>query len=68
MVCLPKAIGDLYLYREDILEALERVAADSGLSISQVVEIFLGFNWELNGMAEKANFMADMNRGFRRTA
>jgi hypothetical protein len=60
---------EVHLYlREDILEALERVAADSDLSISQVVEIFLGFNWEFNSMAEKANFMADLNRRFRRTA
>ena len=59
---------EVHLYlREDILEALERVAADSGLSISQVVEILLGFNWEFNSMAEKANFMADLNRRFRRT-
>ncbi len=60
---------EVHLYlREDILEALERVAADSGLSISQVVEILLGFNWEFNSMTEKANFLADLNRRFRRTA
>jgi hypothetical protein len=59
---------EVHLYlREDILEALERVAADSGLSISQVVEILLGFNWEFNSMAEKANFLAELNRRFRRT-
>ena len=59
---------EVHLYlREDILEALERVAADSGLSISQVVEILLGFNWEFNSMTEKANFLADLNRRFRRT-
>jgi hypothetical protein len=60
---------EVHLYlREDILEAVERVAADSGLSISQVVEILLGFNWEFNSMAEKVNFLADLNRRFRRTA
>jgi len=59
---------EVHLYlREDILEALERVAADSGLSVSQVVEILLGFNWEFNSMTEKANFLADLNRRFRRT-
>jgi hypothetical protein len=59
---------ELHLYlREDIADALERTAADSGLSVSRLVEILLGFYWELNGMAEKANFLADLNRRFRRT-
>ena len=56
----------LYL-REDILEALERVSAESGLSISQVVEILLTFGWELNTILENARFLAEMNRRFRRT-
>ena len=60
---------EVHLYlREDILEALERVAADSGLSISQVVEIVLGFYWELNSLAEKGRFMADVHRRFRKTS
>jgi len=59
---------EVHLYlREDILEALERVAADSELSISQVVDILLGFYWELNSVAEKARFLAEVNRRFRRT-
>ena len=56
----------LYL-REDILEALERVAADSDLSVSQVVEILLMFNWELNSIVEKGSFLVELNRRFRRT-
>jgi hypothetical protein len=59
---------ELHLYlREDIVEALERVAADSDLSVSRVVEILLGFYWELNGLAEKGRFMAEVNRRFRTT-
>jgi hypothetical protein len=53
--------------REDIVEALEQVAADSDLSVSQVVEIVLGFYWELNSVAEKARFMADVHRSFHKT-
>jgi hypothetical protein len=59
---------EIHLYlREDILESLERVAAESGLSISQVVEVLLAFYWELNSVAEKARFLAEVNRSFRRT-
>ncbi len=56
----------LYL-REDVLEALERVAADFDISISRVLEILLAFYLELNSMAEKRCFMADLNSHFRRT-
>jgi hypothetical protein len=59
---------EVHLYlRDDMLEALERVATESNLSISQVVEIILGFNWEFNSVTEKAVFLADLNRRFRRT-
>ena len=59
---------ELHLYlREDIVEALERAAADSDLSVSRVVEILLGFYWELNSLAEKGRFMAEVNRRFRTT-
>jgi hypothetical protein len=59
---------EIHLYlREDILEALDRVATESDLSISQVVEILLGFYWELNSVAEKGRFLAEVNRRFRRT-
>ena len=56
----------LHLYlRGDMVEALERVAEGSGLSVSRVVEILLGFYWEMNGLAEKARFLADVQRRFR---
>ncbi len=59
---------DVHLYlREEIIQSLERVAADSELSVSQVAEILLGFSWELNGLCEKLNFLEDLNRRFRRT-
>lgn len=54
----------LYL-REDILEALERVAAEGGISVSRVVEIILAFYLELNTLAEKWRFLAEANRRFR---
>ena len=56
----------LYL-REDILEALEQVGADSDLSVSQVLEILLTFRWELNTLVERATFLVEVNRRFRRT-
>ena len=60
---------EVHLYlREDILKSLERVAADSGLSVGRVVEILLGFYWELNSLAEKGRFLAEANRSFRRTS
>jgi hypothetical protein len=55
----------LYL-REDLVEALGRVAEDSDLSVSRVVEILLGFYWELNSVAEDALFLAEVNRRFRK--
>lgn len=57
----------LYL-REDIVEALERVSADSDLSVSKVAEIVLGFHLELNGLVEKGRFLIEVNRRFRTTA
>jgi hypothetical protein len=58
----------LHLYlREDIVEALEQAAGSSGLSISRVVEVLLSFYWELNGLAEKGYFVAEVNRRFRKT-
>jgi len=59
----------LHVYlREDIVEALERVATDLDLSVSRVVEILLGFYWELNSVAEKARFVAEVHRRFRKTS
>ena len=58
----------LHVYlREDIVEALERVAADSDLSVSRVIEILLGFYWELNSVAEKSHFVAEVHRSFRKS-
>jgi hypothetical protein len=58
---------ELHLYlREDLVEALGRVAADSDLSVSRVAEILLGFHWELNSVAEEARFLAEVNRRFRK--
>lgn len=60
---------EIHLYlREEILDALEHVAEDSCLSVSQVVEILLGFYWELNALAENWHFLAEVNKRFRRTA
>lgn len=59
----------LHIYlREDIIESLEQVAADSDLTVSQVVEIVLGFYWELNSVAEKARFVADVHKRFHKPA
>lgn len=58
----------LHLYlREDIVQALNRVAANSDLSVSRVVEVLLGFYWELNTMAEKERFLAEVHLCFRTT-
>ena len=56
----------LYL-REDIVEALERVAADSGLPLSRVAEILLGFQLEIGGIIENGRFLIELHRRFRRT-
>ncbi len=58
----------LHIYlREDLVQALEQVAEDSDLTVSQVVEIVLGFYWELNSVAEKARFVAKVHRSFHKT-
>jgi len=56
----------LYLYA-DMVECLERVAADEGLSLSKVVETILGFHWEMNRLAERWRFLSEVNERFRRT-
>ncbi len=59
---------EVHLYlREDLLEALERVAAEAELSVSKVVEIMLAFHLELNTLAERWRFMEEVNRRFRTT-
>jgi len=58
---------EIHLYlREDLVEALERVASDSDLSVSRVAEILLDFYWELRSLAEKWRFTANVNRRFRK--
>jgi hypothetical protein len=57
----------LYL-REDIVEALERVAAVSGLPVSRVAEILLGFQLEIGGIIENGRFLIELHRRFRRTS
>ena len=61
-----KRVLSLYL-REDIVEALERVAADSGLPVSRVAEILLGFQLEIGGIIENGRFLIELHRRFRRT-
>ena len=61
-----KRVLSLYL-REDIVEALGRVAADSGLPVSRVAEILLGFQLEIGGIIENGRFLIELHRRFRRT-
>ena len=59
---------ELHLYlREDLVEALERVASDSNLTVSRVAEILLGYSMELNDLAEKQRFIAEVNKRFRKS-
>jgi hypothetical protein len=58
-----KRVLSLYL-REDIVEALERVAADSDLPISRVVEILLAFQLEIGGIIENGRFLIELQRRF----
>ena len=61
-----KRVLSLYL-REDVVEALERVAADSDLPISRVVEILLAFQLEIGGIIENGRFLIDLQGRFHRT-
>jgi len=61
-----KRVLSLYL-REDIVEALERVAADSSLPVSRVAEILLAFQLEVSGLIENEGFLIELHRRFRRT-
>jgi len=62
-----KRVLSLYL-REDIVEALERVAADSDLKVSRVAEVLLGFQLEMGRLIENERFLIDLYRGFHRTS
>jgi len=58
----------LHIYlREDIVEALERVAADSDLTVSEVVDILLGFQLEIGGIIENARSLIELHGHFHRT-
>jgi hypothetical protein len=61
-----KRVLSLYL-REDIVEALERAAADSGLPVSRVAEILLAFQLEMSGLIENERFLIELYRRFHRT-
>jgi hypothetical protein len=52
--------------REDIVEALERAAEESGMSVSRVIEQLLGFQLELETIKEKERALLDLQRSFRR--
>jgi hypothetical protein len=61
-----KRVLSLYL-REDIVEALERVATDSDLNVSRVAEVLLGFQLEMGRIIENERFLIDLQRRFHRT-
>lgn len=61
-----KRVLSLYL-REDIIEALEHVSAESDLPVSRVAEVLLSFQFELNALLEKERFLTELHRRFRRT-
>jgi hypothetical protein len=61
-----KRVLSLYL-REDLVEALERVAGDSGLPVSRVAEVLLAFQLEIGGLIENGRFLIELHRRFRRT-
>jgi hypothetical protein len=61
-----KRVLSLYL-REDIVEALERVATDSDLNVSRVAEVLLGFQLEMGRLIENEKFLIELNRRFHRT-
>lgn len=52
--------------RADILQALQRVAEDYGMSVSEVIEILLGYRLELGSIMEEAHSLLEMHRDFRR--
>jgi hypothetical protein len=62
-----KRVVSLYL-RDDIVEALERVATDSDLNVSRVAEILLAFQLEMGHIIENERFLIDLHKRFHRTA
>jgi hypothetical protein len=61
-----KRVLSLYL-REDVVEALERVATDSDLNVSRVAEVLLGFQLEMGRIIENERFLIELHRRFHRT-
>ena len=61
-----KQVMSIYL-REDLVEALERVAAEFDVPVSRVVEILLSFQLEMGGLLENATFLLELHRRFHRT-
>ena len=61
-----KRVLSVYI-REDIVAALERVAADSGLTVSRVAEVLLSFQLEVGGIIENGRFLIELHRRFHKT-
>jgi hypothetical protein len=62
-----KRVLSVYL-PEDIVKALEKVAVDSGLPVSRVLEVLLSFQLEMGGLIENARFLIELHRRFHRTS
>jgi len=62
-----KRAVSLYL-RDDIVQAIERVAIESNLNVSRVAEVLLGFQLEMGRILENENFLLDLHRRLHRTA
>jgi hypothetical protein len=54
--------------REDIVDALERAAEHSGMSVSRALESMLGFQLEMEGIMENARALRELRRTFGGTA
>jgi hypothetical protein len=61
-----KRVLSVYI-REDIVAALERVAADSDLTVSRVAEVLLSFQLEVGGIIENGRFLIELHRRFHKT-
>lgn len=62
-----KRVLSIYIC-EDIVAALECVAADSDLTVSRVTEILLSFQLEVGGIIENGRFLIELHRSFHKTA
>jgi hypothetical protein len=61
-----KRVLSVYI-REDIVAALERVAADSDLTVSRVAEVLLSFQLEVGDIIENGRFLIELHRRFHKT-